>query len=178
VPVKAERERDYVEYVTGRIPTLRRLATQLVGDAHRADDLVQQTITRLYTRWSMAVQAHNLDAYVHRILIRAFLDERRLKWAAVRLGHAPCDRAATAPGSPATTDVENRLVLYAALAKLPPRQRAVVVLRYLADHSVDETAEILRVSPGTVKSHTFNGLAALRRLLAERHIDPNLGVTS
>jgi RNA polymerase sigma factor (sigma-70 family) len=103
---------------------------------------------------------------------------RRLKWAAVRLGHAPGDRSATAPGVSAPTYVENRLVLYAALAKLPPRQRAVVVLRYLADHSVDETAEVLRMSPGTVKSHTFNGLAALRGLLAERHIDPNLGVPS
>ena len=173
--MRAERERDYVDYVTGRIPALRRLAMQLAGDPHRGDDLVQQTITKLYTRWSTANKANNLDAYVHKILIRVFLDERRLRWADVRLGHAPGDTREAPVHSP---DVEDRLVLHAALAKLPPRQRAAVVVRYLADHSVEEAAEILRVSPGTIKSQTSDGLAALRRLLADRPADPTVGVTS
>ena len=177
--MRAERERDYVDYVTGRIPVLRRLAAQLAGDAHRGDDLVQQTITRLYLHWSRAVSARNIDAYVHRILIRVFLDERRLSWARVRLGHSPAEAAEAAEPGPADgTAVEDRLVLQAALAKLPPRQRAAVVVRYLADHSVDEAAEILRVSPGTIKSQTSDGLAALRRLLADRPADPSLGVKS
>jgi len=98
----------------------------------------------------MAVKAHNLDAYVHRILIRMFLDERRLGWAGVRLGHtatdAATDAAELARGTPESAGVEDRLVLHAALSALPPRQRAAVVLRYLADHSVEEVAEILKVS--------------------------------
>jgi RNA polymerase sigma factor (sigma-70 family) len=158
---------------------LRRLAAQLAGDAHRGDDLVQQAITRLYLHWSKAAAAHNIDAYVHRILVRVFLDERRLSWAGVRLGHSAPDVVEPERGAPAQgTEVEDRLVLHAALAKLPPRQRAAVVLRYLADQSVEETADILRVSPGTVKSQTSEGLAALRRLLADRPTDPSLGVTS
>ncbi len=148
-----------------------------MGDPHRGDDLVQQTITKLYARWSVAAKAHNLDAYVHRILIRVFLDERRLSWSGVRLGHVPSDRSDIPRGaSPVATNVEDRLILHAALAKLPARQRAAVVLRYLADHSVDEVAEILQVSPGTVKSQTADGLAALRRLLADRPTDPSRGV--
>src|SRR5262245_10011011 len=78
-------DEDFVAYVTGRIPVLRRVATQLAGDAHRGDDLVQQAITRLYTHWRRASRTEHLDAYVYKILLRAFLDERRLRWAAVRL---------------------------------------------------------------------------------------------
>ena len=175
--MRAQRERDYVDYVTGRLPVLRRVAMQLVGDPHRGDDLVQQTITKLYARWSVAAEVDNLNAYVHRILVRVFLDERRLGWAAVRLGHIPSDTSTAGPReSPAGSAVEDRLVLHAALAKLPPRQRAAVVLRYLADHSVDEVAEILGVSPGTVKSQTSDGHASLRRLLADQPAGPDLGV--
>ncbi len=175
--MKLQRESDYVDYVTMRMPILRRLAAQLVGDSHRGDDLVQQTITRLYLHWSRAVAARNIDAYVHRILVRAFLDERRLSWAGVRLGHTWSEVTEPGRGAPAAgSAVEDRIVLHAALAKLPRRQRAAVVLRYLADHSVDEVAEILRVSPGTIKSQTSAGLGALRRMLADRPADPGIGV--
>jgi RNA polymerase sigma-70 factor (sigma-E family) len=160
--VKAEQERDFVEYVTGRMPVLRRVATQLAGDAHRGDDLVQQAIAKLYTYWRRASRVENLDAYVYRILVRVFLDERRHSWSQVRLADTPADR----PAPRAVDDVENRLLLRAALAQLPPRQRAAVVLRFLADRSVEEAAEILGVTPGTVKSQTSDGLARLRRLLA------------
>ena len=66
---------DYIAYVTGRLPALRRVAAQLAGDAHRGDDLVQETITRLYTHWRRASAAEHLDAYVYKILVRAFLDD-------------------------------------------------------------------------------------------------------
>ena len=82
-------EGDFIAYVTGRLPVLRRVATQLAGDAHRGDDLVQQAITRLYTHWRRVAGAENLDAYVYKILLRVFLDERRLRWASVRLGPLP-----------------------------------------------------------------------------------------
>lgn len=161
--MKAELEREYVEYVTLRMHVLRRTALQLTGDPHRGDDLVQQTITKLYLRWRRVREADNVDAYVRTMLVRVFLDERRLGWAKVRL-------FAAAPEVPVvvTADLDERAVLRAALAKVPARQRAVLVLRFLADRSVDEVAEILGCTPGTVKSQTSHGLATLRRLLGEQ----------
>src|SRR5690242_17298131 len=78
-------EDEYVEYVSARVPALRRLAYMLSGDGHRADDLVQQTITTLYVKWGRARTADNLDAYVRTMLVRTYLDEKRLAWARVRL---------------------------------------------------------------------------------------------
>ncbi|GAA0911189.1 SigE family RNA polymerase sigma factor [Virgisporangium ochraceum] len=152
---------EYVEYVRGRLPALRRLAFLLCGHEPRADDLVQQTITTLYVKWPKAQAARNLDGYVRTMLVRTFIDERRLAWARVRLfGAVP-----EPPPVPLTDDVEDRAVLRDALARLPKKQRAVLVLRFLQDLPVDEVAEILGCSPGTVKSQTSHGLAALRRLL-------------
>jgi len=157
--MKAQLEGEYVEYVAARLPVLRRVAYQLTGDAHRGDDVVQQTITRLYVHWRRARDADNLDAYVHTMLVRVFLDEKRLGWSRVHL----VDAVPEAPAAPA--DPDDRTVLRAALAQVPPRQRAVLVLRFLHDHPVDEVARILNCSPGTVKSQTSHGLATLRRLL-------------
>jgi RNA polymerase sigma-70 factor (sigma-E family) len=156
-------EQEYVEYVTARLPALRRLACQLCGDEHRADDLVQQTITKLYVHWHRAHAANHLDAYVRTMLVRTFVSERRLGWARVRLFEAPPDSPAAPDGDP-----EDRAVLHAALGRLPRRQRAVLVLRYLYDLSVADVAVALRCSPGTVKSQAHHGLAALRQLLDEQ----------
>ncbi|MET0419714.1 MAG: sigma factor, partial [Actinoplanes sp.] len=78
---------DYVDYVSARIPALRRLAYVLAGDAHRADDLVQQTITTLYVKWKRAQAADNIDAYVRTMLVRTYVDEKRRAWSRVRLFH-------------------------------------------------------------------------------------------
>ena len=159
-------EAEYVEYVTARIPALRRLAYLLAGDEHRADDLVQQTITTLYVKWRRACTATHLDGYVRTMLVRTYLDERRLAWARVRLlSEAP---ESSTPDS--GTGVEDRQVLRAALAQVPRRQQAVLVLRFLYDLPVDEVAATLGCSSGTVKSQTSRGLAALRRLLGEREL--------
>ncbi|HEX5542226.1 MAG TPA: SigE family RNA polymerase sigma factor [Micromonospora sp.] len=158
--MRKEQEREYIEYVTARLPVLRRVAYQLTGDAHRGDDVAQQAITRLYVHWRRARNADNLDAYVHTMLVRVFLDEKRRSWSRVRLVAAVPEAADRPPGDP-----EERAVLRAALAQVPPRQRAVLVLRFLHDRSVDEVAQILDCAPGTVKSQTSHGLAHLRRLL-------------
>ncbi|HEY7222578.1 MAG TPA: SigE family RNA polymerase sigma factor [Micromonosporaceae bacterium] len=173
-------DEDFVAYVTGRLPVLRRLATHLAGDAHRGDDLVQTAVTRLYLHWRRASRTENLDGYVFKILLRAFLDERRLRWAAVRLGTAPTARDpgadAASPAADHASTVADRLVLRQALATLPPKQRAVLALRFLADRSVDEVARILEIAPGTVKSQTHDGLNALRRLLGQPEVtDSELG---
>ncbi|MBO0870987.1 MAG: SigE family RNA polymerase sigma factor [Micromonosporaceae bacterium] len=156
-------DQEYVEYVTARMPALRRLAYLLAGDEHRADDLVQQAITTLYLKWRQARRADHLDAYVRTMLVRTFLNERRLAWSRVRLFRDTPDPA------PVEEDgIEDRHVVRAALAEVPRRQRAVLVLRFLYDLPVDEVAEMLSCTSGTVKSQTSRGLATLRRLLEQR----------
>jgi RNA polymerase sigma-70 factor (sigma-E family) len=156
-------EEEYVDYVTARIPALRRLAYRLAGDGQRADDLVQQTITTLFVKWQRAKKADHIDGYVRTMLVRTYLNERRLAWARVRLFR-------DTPEPPPVEDggIEDRQVVRAALARVPRRQRAVLVLRFLYDLPVDEVAGMLGCSSGTVKSQTSRGLATLRHLLGER----------
>ena len=158
-------EKEYVEYVTARIPALRRLAYLLTGDGYRADDLVQQTITTLFVKWQRASRADHLDGYVRTMLVRTHLNERRLGWARVRL-------FGDTPESPPVEDggAEDRQVLRVALAQVPRRQQAVLVLRFFYDLPVDEVAGMLGCSTGTVKSQTSRGLATMRRLLGEREL--------
>jgi RNA polymerase sigma-70 factor (sigma-E family) len=156
-------EEDYVDYVAARIPALRRLAYLLTSDAHRADDLVQQTITTLYVKWRRAQTATNLDAYVRTMLVRTFVDERRLAWARVRLF-----RDMPEPPPLEDSGAEDRQVVRSALSKVPRRQQAVLVLRFFYDLPVEEVAGMLGCTAGTVKSQTSRGLATLRRLLGER----------
>ncbi|GAB3867888.1 SigE family RNA polymerase sigma factor [Dactylosporangium cerinum] len=158
--MRDELERQYVEYFQPRLPQLHRLAVMLCGDADRADDIVQAAVTTLYTRWRQARQADNLDAYVRRSVVNAFLSERRRFWSRVVLTETLPDRPAVT-GQPA----DERLEIRAALKKLPPKQQAVLVLRFLCDLPVDEVAELVGCSPGTVKSQTSDGLAKLRRQL-------------
>ncbi|QXJ27035.1 SigE family RNA polymerase sigma factor [Actinomadura graeca] len=164
--VPASDEREYVEYVTGALPGLRRIAHLLCRDPHRADDVVQAALTRLYVHWRRARAADDVDRYVRAILVRSFLSERRLAWARVRLTGAPADTPGLA--SAPDPDVETREEVRAALARVPRRQRAVLVLRFLCDLPVAEVAEILGCSEGTVKSQTAHGLARLRALMGGR----------
>ena len=106
----------------------------------------------------------NPDGYVRAMLVRTFLSDQRGGWMRrIRLVGAPADAPAVA--APDGPDVETRTVLRAALARVAPRARAVLVLRFLLDLPVDEVAELLGCSAGTVKSQTSLGLKALRGLL-------------
>jgi RNA polymerase sigma-70 factor (sigma-E family) len=165
--VHQELELEYVEYLQARLPHLRRLAVLLCGDAHRADDIVQAAVTTLYTQWRRARAADNLDAYVRRTVVNAFLREKRLRWSRVALTDRLPDRPAVT-GQP----VDERIVVRAALRRLPPGQQAVLVLRFLCDLPVAEVAELLGCADGTVKSQTSAGLAALRKVLG----DPTFGM--
>jgi RNA polymerase sigma-70 factor (sigma-E family) len=165
--VEAESEREYVEFVTAALPKVRRLAYLLCGDWHRADDLVQQTFIALYTRWRRVRVVEHLDAYVRAMIVRSYLSERRRAWSTrVNLTDSVPDRA-----SFDRPDVEIRSLVREALNGVPPRQRAVLVLRFLCDLSVVEVAEVLGCSPGTVKSQSSHGLAALRRMLGDRLLE-------
>jgi len=156
-------DEEYVEYVSARLPALKRLAYQLCGDDHRADDLVQESVTKLYMRWSSARKADKLDSYVRAILVRTYIDETRRPWARVRLFGAPPEQQQMT-----SSVTEDRAVLRAALATLPAGQRAVLVLRFLCDMSIEDVGEILGCSSGTVKSQTAHGLAKLRQTLTKR----------
>ncbi|WP_035856398.1 SigE family RNA polymerase sigma factor [Cryptosporangium arvum] len=153
----------YLEYVRNRLPMFQRLAFMLCQDRDRADDLVQDSLERLYLKWDKADDARNTDAYARQLLVRVFLSERRTPWArrVVLVDRLPESAAATGP------DAASTLAVRGALAGLAPRQRAVLVLRFFSDLSVDEVAQTLKCSPGTVKSQTSKGLAALRRALGE-----------
>ncbi|MEU8422323.1 SigE family RNA polymerase sigma factor [Micromonospora sp. NPDC048835] len=156
---RAEADHEYTEYVRSRMVRWRRTAYLMCGDWDRGDDILQRVLTELYRSWTKARQADHLDALVRTMLVRRLIDERRLRWSRVRLGAALPERAS------ATTDPTDRITLVGALRNVPPRQRAVLVLRYFQDLSVEETARAMGCSTGTVKSQTAKGLATLRSLL-------------
>jgi RNA polymerase sigma-70 factor (sigma-E family) len=168
--MRAETQAAYVDYVSARLPALHRAAYLLcAGDAHRADDIVQATITRLFQHWKRISASDNIDAYVHRMLVHALVDEKRLSWSRVRLMGGAVDRAAAEPHAridDRSSQIDERSSLVAALRRLPPRQRAVLVMRFLLDRPVEEVAEALRCSTGTVKSQSSRGLEALRGMLS------------
>jgi RNA polymerase sigma-70 factor (sigma-E family) len=153
------RDDEFADYLAARLPSLRRLAFLLCQDWHRADDLAQAAAIRAYTHWARARRAGNTDAYVNAILVREFLHERRSGWARrVSLTDPPDVVASQA-------DHDSSLDLRSAVAALPPRQRAVLVLRFYCDLNVYQTAEALGCTPGTVKSQTAKALEALRRAM-------------
>jgi RNA polymerase sigma-70 factor (sigma-E family) len=157
-------EDDFVAYYRARAGILRRTAYLLAGDWQLAEDLTQTTFIKLYQRWRRIERHDVLDQYARRVLLRTFLDERRRPW---RREHAtglatPADPG-TSPGPVHGT--EDRMVLSNALARIPKRRRAVLVLRFWADLSVDQVADILGCSAGTVRSQTSRGLADLRDVL-------------
>jgi len=154
----ADAREQFREYAVGAQPHLRRSAYLLCGDWHTAEDLVQTTFGRLFRSWPRVRRADSIDAYARTVLYRAFLDLRQKDRATVALDDVP------EPASPAD-DAALRLAVRSALDTLPPRARAVVVLRFWEDLSVDQTAEALGVSPGTVKSQTSRAIAILRRRL-------------
>ncbi|MBU2694262.1 SigE family RNA polymerase sigma factor [Pimelobacter sp. 30-1] len=159
---RAEREAAYVEFATTRRDQLRRIAYSMCGDWHRADDLVQTALVRLYVAWPRVARSGTEEAYVRKILLNAAIDESR---RAVRR-ERPTDELPEV-AAPAGVSVEDRSSLVAALQELPVQQRATVLLRHWLGLSVAETAAELGISEGTVKSHTSRGLTALRGYLEE-----------
>jgi RNA polymerase sigma-70 factor (sigma-E family) len=151
------RDEGFDDFVLGASGRLLRSAYLLVGDRGTAEDLLQDVLERMYARWSRIDDPH---AYARRALVHAASNRwrARLRRPEVPLGERD---VAAAPGpEPASRDV------LAALAALSPGQRAVVVLRYFDDLSIDQTAAALRCSAGTVKSQTARALPRLRALLA------------
>ncbi|SCL16238.1 SigE family RNA polymerase sigma factor [Micromonospora inyonensis] len=159
--MKRADEEEYRQFVAARLEPLRRTAYLLCRDWHTADDLVSITIGKLYRHWRRVRAAENVDAYVRGVLTHAWLDERRRPWRRERSVDELPDRADLNSSEPTLADREMLLDL---LGQLPARRRAVIVLRFYCDLSMEETAGILGISPGTVKSQSARGLDALRAL--------------
>ncbi|RYU11007.1 SigE family RNA polymerase sigma factor [Nocardioides iriomotensis] len=155
------RDREFTEYVAARRPQLRRTAYLLCGDSHRAEDLVQVALTKLYVAWPRVRRDANVDAFARRIVVNSHLDETRRPWRRERTGLDGIDVASPPPLPP-----EDRDALLAALQQLPAGQRRVVVLRHYWGLTVQEAADDLGVTTGTVKSQTSAALDALHRLLS------------
>ncbi len=155
------RDEGFTAYVVGRRAHLFRTAYLLCGDPHRAEDIVQTALAKLYVAWPRASRADSVDAYVRRVIVNSHLDERRRPWRRESpTEDERLDRAA-APG----VSLEDSDALWSALRRLGPKQRRVVVLRHYWGLSVEETAADLGVSPGTVKSQTSAALDKLRSVL-------------
>ena len=153
-------ESAFSEYVAARRPQLFRTACLLCGDPHRAEDVVQEALTRLYAAWHRVERMDNIDGYVRRIIVNAHYTDRHRPWRRERAS-VPRD-VPLEPGFP----VEDADAIRAAIRALPPGQRRVIVLRHIWNLTIEETALELRISAGTVKSQSADAVAALRRTLA------------
>ncbi|MEV4262922.1 SigE family RNA polymerase sigma factor [Kribbella sp. NPDC049584] len=162
----SDQDADFEAYFAARSDAMRGTAYLLCGDWHRAEDLVQQTFTKIYLAWRRIQRHGAMDSYTRQTLVRTFLSERRRGWFRHEsVGSEPADWAVPSPDLP-----DERLVLLKALAQVPPRQRAVLVLRYWEDQSVEQTAALLDCSTGNVKSQAARGLATLRGLLEQEKV--------
>lgn len=161
--MRRSRRDGFREFAAGRSGHLYRSACLLTsGDTHLAEDLVQETLGRMYLLWGRIARIDNPAAYAQTVLVRAFLTHQRRRSAGERpLGELLDRGEASAAGG----DPELRLTLLEALGRLAPKDRVVLVLRYWEDRSVEETADAMNVSSAAVRTRTSRALARLRTQL-------------
>ncbi|RRS00421.1 SigE family RNA polymerase sigma factor [Glycomyces terrestris] len=160
---KEQQEAEFRSFALAQRDALRRQAYLLSGDWFEADDIVQKALTKAFAVWRR-IDPVGAPAYVRRIVVNMYLSHRRLAW--VRRERASDDVSPSRSEHP-QEGVDLRLEVVAALDRLPPRQRATLVLRYWEDLSVEDTAEIMGCSAGTVKSQCAKGLGKMREILAD-----------
>lgn len=154
---------EFGEYVAARWARLVRAAVLLGCTPHEAEDVVQTALTRCLVKWSKVQRADDRDAYVHRILVNTFIDQRRRMWR----GEVPTEHLPEGEVPDAAASTVDAVGLDRALAALGRDQRIAVVLRYYLDLTEAQMASVLGVAPGTVKSRVSRALTALGA-------DPNL----
>ena len=150
-------EESFRRFAVEHAARLRRSAYLCCGDWHLAEDLMQSTLIKIYRHWTRVEKDESLASYSRTVLLRTWLDEKRRPWrreqATEELPELPTAEEFAVVGRAQLLDL---------LDGLPPKRRAVVVLRLYCDLSVEETAEILGCTVGTVKSQTARGLDTLR----------------
>lgn len=155
---------EFTEFVSQHSDRLYRSAYLLTTAPHAAEDLLQTTLAKAFAGWRRLRTTDDPVAYCHRILLNAFLSERRLRRSSeLPVGELPDRHGAATPSA----DINDRVTLMAALAELTPLDRAVVVLRYWHDLSVATTAADLHLTEAAVKNRTSRALRRLRDLLAD-----------
>ncbi|MCC3765880.1 SigE family RNA polymerase sigma factor [Glycomyces sp. TRM65418] len=160
---KEQQEAEFRSFALAQRDGLRRQAYLLCGDWYEADDIVQKALTRMFAAWKR-VDPIGAPAYVRRIVVNVYLSHRRLAW--VRRERASDEVPSTLIDAP-QEEIDLRLAVTEAMDRLPPRQRATLVLRYWEDLSVEDAAEAMGCSTGTVKSQCAKGLRKMRQYLNE-----------
>lgn len=152
----------FASYVRDRQPVLLRAARSLTANPSDAEDLLQAALTKTYVAWERIEDHRALDGYVR----RALLNTRTSQWRKRKVDEFACDKLPEPEPAPGAADPAEQQALrdamWRAIMKLPTRQRAMVVLRYYEDLSEIQTAEVLGVSVGTVKSAVSRALGKLR----------------
>jgi RNA polymerase sigma-70 factor (sigma-E family) len=163
--LNAQDEEGFRDFVASQAPSLRKLAYVTCGDWHTAEDAVANALIKLYPRWR---RIDRPDLYAKTMVFRAAIDEMRRPW---RRERSAGDAVPDVPLRDASTVVDDRLRVRAALQAVPPRQRAALVLRFYLDLSMEETANVLGCTIGTAKSQASRGLARLRELLGSDTVE-------
>lgn len=158
---QSERE-EFDAFVVGAWARLFRTAHALTGNRQDAEDMLQNAFVKAYSNWRKVRRADSPEAYVHRIVTNETISAWRRRWRQVERSTDTLPE--TRSDGPADA-VSSRATMWSAIQDLPPRQRAIVVLRYYEDLSERDIAQVLGVSPGTVKSQARTALRSLRRHL-------------
>ncbi|CAN5607806.1 SigE family RNA polymerase sigma factor [soil metagenome] len=150
---------DFATYISARWPALVRSALLLGCSREEAEDVVQTALIRCYRSWDKVTRASDTDAYVYRTLINVLTKSRKRRW----WGEEPTAEPADVERPDTTESLAVRHTVAATLSRMSPEHRAVLVLRFFADLSERQVAEVLGVPPGTVKSRTARALATASR---------------
>ena len=155
---KRERDLAYTQFVEAHWLALHRTAFLLTGDHQRAEDAVQAALLKVYVAWPKVVTMTHPAAYARTVMVHQLTS-----WWRPRSSR---ERPAATPPEEAVPSFDERVVearaVWSHVLTLPPRQRAVIVLRYYEDRTEAEIAEILGISPGSVKTHAHHAMARLR----------------
>ena len=157
---------EFTEFAVASAPRLRRAAFLLCGDWHTAEDLAQTALAKVFVSWRKVRRQDAAHAYATRVLTNSYLADKRLRRGTEILTDQLPEHPVAGPAP------ETRMMVLDALALLPPRSRAVVVLRYWVDLTVDQTADVLGCSPGTVKTLSSRALDKLRAALGGAGSEP------
>jgi RNA polymerase sigma-70 factor (sigma-E family) len=157
------REDDIDAFLAARWSSLFRLACLLTGSPTEADDLLQESLVKVYLGWTKVSRTELPDAYVRRIMVNTLVSRSRRPFRRRELLEGSVVEAAVGSAEDAVLD---RAQVWPLVCALPLRQRAVIVLRYYEDLSEREIAEVLGCSTGSVKSQAHDALASLRRGVA------------
>ena len=161
-------DEQFREFVSSRSGALLRTAYLLTGDWANAEDLLQTALTKTYLAWLRLGTIDAVEPYARRVLVTTATSWWRRRWH----GEKPTGSLPETSGTDGADERAERDLLWRFVLGLPPRQRAVLVLRFYEDLTEAETARLLDISVGTVKSQGARALAALRRRLAEEGLEP------